>query len=230
MTDTFRNTSYGLRLFVNAFPGFNALWAKEMNLAHIPEEKISTGLKSSRFIYPGVHMIKKALVFAVSAACLVSGAAFAQSTDYSRHDDRSDRYERNDRSERYQRDDRRFTPQQYGQTDGYRNDGRDSRSSRRYYDRYDTRYDNRHYGNRHDGYRHTGYGYRHSGYGYGHRDHWRRGARISHDYGQYYVVNDWHRHERLYAPQRGYHWVQTGNDYALVAIATGIIASVMLSN
>jgi len=172
-------------------------------------------------------MIKKALVFAVSAACLVSGAAFAHSTDYSRGYDRSDRYERHDGSERYQRDDRRFTPQHAAtdgyRSDGYRSDGRDNRYNRRYYDRYDTRYDNRHYGYRHDG-------YRHSGYAYGHRDHWRRGARISHDYGRYYVVNDWHRHERLYAPQRGYHWVQTGNDFALVAITTGIIASVMLGN
>lgn len=168
-------------------------------------------------------MIKKAIVFAVSAACLVSGAAFAQSTDYSRHNDRSDRYERRDRSEHYDRDSRQVTPQHDGRTDGYRSDGRDNRYNRRYYDRYETRNDNRQYGYRQDGYRHRGHAY-------GHRDHWRRGARISHDYGQYYVVNDWHRHQRLYAPQRGYHWVQTGDDFALVAIATGIIASVMLSN
>ncbi|MES1163856.1 MAG: RcnB family protein, partial [Rhizobacter sp.] len=28
---------------------------------------------------------------------------------------------------------------------------------------------------------------------------------------------------------RGYHWVQTGGDYVLVAIATGIIASILLN-
>ncbi|UUZ51829.1 RcnB family protein [Massilia sp. B-10] len=50
------------------------------------------------------------------------------------------------------------------------------------------------------------------------------------DYGSYYVVNDWNRHNRLYAPQRGYQWVQVGGDYALVAIATGIIAHVLLNN
>lgn len=43
-----------------------------------------------------------------------------------------------------------------------------------------------------------------------------------------YVVNDWQtRH--LYAPPYGHHWVQAGNDYVLVAIATGLIASLLLS-
>lgn len=43
-----------------------------------------------------------------------------------------------------------------------------------------------------------------------------------------YVVNDWRGH-RLSAPPRGYHWVQVGPDYVLVAITTGIIASLILS-
>jgi Ni/Co efflux regulator RcnB len=43
-----------------------------------------------------------------------------------------------------------------------------------------------------------------------------------------YVVNDWRGH-RLSAPPRGYHWVQTGADYVLVAIATGIILQIILS-
>lgn len=43
-----------------------------------------------------------------------------------------------------------------------------------------------------------------------------------------YVVDDWRGH-RLSAPPRGYHWVQTGGDYVLVAIATGIIASILLN-
>jgi Ni/Co efflux regulator RcnB len=32
------------------------------------------------------------------------------------------------------------------------------------------------------------------------------------------------------APPRGYHWVQTGADYVLVAVATGIIANVLLGH
>jgi Ni/Co efflux regulator RcnB len=181
-------------------------------------------------------MIKKALVFAVSAACLVSGAAFAQSSDY-----RNDRYERSarvertdnawhgDRSERAARDGRDF---RYGDFEGRarrdeRHDG--YRDARRDYDRYDNRRDYR-YDNRYDNRAYSydrGYG---NGYGNGYRMQMRRGERLSSGYGSYYVVNDWQRHQRLYAPQRGYQWVQVGSDYALVAIATGIIAQVLLNN
>lgn len=44
-----------------------------------------------------------------------------------------------------------------------------------------------------------------------------------------YVVNDWRSHQ-LRAPPRGYHWVQSGGDYLLVAIATGVILQLLLSN
>jgi Ni/Co efflux regulator RcnB len=44
-----------------------------------------------------------------------------------------------------------------------------------------------------------------------------------------YVVDDWRGH-RLPPPPRGYYWVQTGADYVLVAIATGIILQILLSN
>lgn len=153
-------------------------------------------------------MLKKALVFAVAAACLTSGAAFAQTYDRSdRNDgDRSTRYERHDNNDR---------------------DGRYDRRDRR------DRYDRRDYSRR-DGYRNHGYDARSNGYGY--RDHgqqryrMQRGERLSQYYrGDHYVVSDW-RARRLHAPQRGYHWVQAGNDYALVAIATGIIASVLLNH
>lgn len=45
-----------------------------------------------------------------------------------------------------------------------------------------------------------------------------------------YVVTDWRAH-RLAAPPRGHQWVRDrdGRDFALVAIATGLIASVVLS-
>lgn len=46
---------------------------------------------------------------------------------------------------------------------------------------------------------------------------------------RHYVVDNWRAH-RLSAPPRGHHWVQVGNDYVLIAIATGIIASVLLGN
>jgi Ni/Co efflux regulator RcnB len=55
-----------------------------------------------------------------------------------------------------------------------------------------------------------------------------RGERLPREYRhRNYVVDDW-RDQRLSAPPRGYYWIQTGSDYVLVAIATGIIAQVLL--
>jgi len=58
---------------------------------------------------------------------------------------------------------------------------------------------------------------------------WRRGGHVPPEYRRpQYVVNDWRAHH-LHAPPRGYQWVQVGGDYVLVAIATGIIAQLLLS-
>lgn len=76
------------------------------------------------------------------------------------------------------------------------------------------------------------------GYGNDHRyergagpDHnFHRGARMPYEYRtRQYVVEDWRGH-RLSAPPRGYHWVQSGSDYLLVAITTGIILQMLLNN
>ncbi|MBN9476179.1 MAG: hypothetical protein ABS43_20260 [Bordetella sp. SCN 67-23] len=59
---------------------------------------------------------------------------------------------------------------------------------------------------------------------------WARGDRLpNYHRGGYYVVNDWHS-RRLYRPQPGYQWVQMGSEYLLVAIASGVIASIILNN
>ena len=56
-----------------------------------------------------------------------------------------------------------------------------------------------------------------------------RGNRIPMEYRhRQYAVNDWRPHH-LSAPPRGHQWVQVGTDYALIAIATGIIAQLVLS-
>lgn len=87
---------------------------------------------------------------------------------------------------------------------GYRGDHRDR------YDRYDR------------------YGPRGRGVGANHN--YYRGDRLPSRYRQRsHVVNDWRGH-RLSAPPRGYHWVQNGPDYVLVAIATGIIAQILLNH
>ncbi|MGE0097741.1 MAG: RcnB family protein [Hydrogenophaga sp.] len=57
----------------------------------------------------------------------------------------------------------------------------------------------------------------------------RRGHYIPREYrSRQYVVTDYRSH-RLYAPPRGQQWVQVGGDYVLVAIATGLIAHLILS-
>jgi Ni/Co efflux regulator RcnB len=58
----------------------------------------------------------------------------------------------------------------------------------------------------------------------------RQGGRLPPEYrARQYVVDDWRGHH-LSAPPRGYHWVQNGSDYLLVAITTGIILQLLLSN
>jgi len=107
-------------------------------------------------------------------------------------------------------------------TRGYDNRGYDNRGN----------YDNRRYDN--VGYDYRNYGYRDGGYrghgrGVGPNHSWYRGDRMPSAYRtRHYVVDDWRGHH-LYAPPQGYHWVQSGGDYLLVAVATGIIASILLS-
>ena len=57
----------------------------------------------------------------------------------------------------------------------------------------------------------------------------RRGGHIQREYrNRQYVVSDYRLH-RLSPPPRGQQWVQVGADYALIAIATGLIAQIVLS-
>lgn len=91
---------------------------------------------------------------------------------------------------------------------------------------------NRSYGNseygRHEGRHDNG---RHNGWakdrGNSHR--WSRGDRMGY--------NDWnsarrvdYRRYNLRQPPRGYEWRQQGNQFVLAAIATGLIASIILSS
>lgn len=57
-----------------------------------------------------------------------------------------------------------------------------------------------------------------------------RGERLPVAYRQpAYVVTDW-RAQRLAAPPRGHQWVRDGRDFALIAVATGLIAQIVLSH
>lgn len=144
-------------------------------------------------------MHKKALIIALMAVCMGTGSAAFAQS-------RDYRGEHGQRSEHNERDDR------------YERHDRDNR-----YDR--DRHDNRR-GDRYDGPRggYQGHEYRPAA-----RHHFRRGAYLDQRYrGGSYVVSDW-RSRRLSAPPRGSHWVQDNGDYALVAIATGLITQVLLN-
>ncbi|MDQ2779946.1 MAG: RcnB family protein [Pseudomonadota bacterium] len=66
--------------------------------------------------------------------------------------------------------------------------------------------------------------------GAGPRHDFYRGGRLPPYYRSHvYVVDNW-RGYHLRQPPVGYHWVQTGGDYVLAAIATGVILSVILNH
>ncbi|MBS1229845.1 MAG: hypothetical protein H6R17_3122 [Proteobacteria bacterium] len=72
--------------------------------------------------------------------------------------------------------------------------------------------------------------YAHDSRGAGPNNSWHRGDRLPPEYrGHQYVVDDW-RGYHLSAPPRGYHWVQNGGDYILVAIASGVILQLLINN
>jgi Ni/Co efflux regulator RcnB len=115
--------------------------------------------------------------------------------------------------QQHQRQDNRADRREDRRDDRFdrRDDRRDYRHDRREY-RYESRHDHRHY------------------YYNARGPEFRRGAYIPREYRnrQYVVVN--YRTHRLAVPPRGHQWVQVGGDYVLVAIATGIIASIILSH
>jgi Ni/Co efflux regulator RcnB len=90
---------------------------------------------------------------------------------------------------------------------------------------------------RNDGYRAQGGGRGNEGWGEerrydgaGPNHNFRRGGRLPSQYrSNQYVVNNYREHH-LRPPPRGYHWVQTGGDYVLAAVATGIIADLIINH
>ena len=116
----------------------------------------------------------------------------------------------------------------FGQRNDYPRNGRDReelRWQRGHHDRRDNA-DYRHYRRDRNDYRDEHRDER----GAGPNHDFRRGDRLPGEYrSRQYVVDDWRGH-RLSAPPRGYHWVQTGGDYVLVAIATGVILQLLLNN
>ena len=58
---------------------------------------------------------------------------------------------------------------------------------------------------------------------------WHQWHHGDHYYGNRYAVNDWH-HYGLRPPPPGYQWVQDGGQFVLIAIASGIVADVILNS
>jgi Ni/Co efflux regulator RcnB len=58
---------------------------------------------------------------------------------------------------------------------------------------------------------------------------WARGQRFDRRYANNYRQIDYrsYRNRGVYAPPRGYQWVQSGNDAVLVALASGLIGAVI---
>jgi|SRR6516165_335978 Ni/Co efflux regulator RcnB len=55
---------------------------------------------------------------------------------------------------------------------------------------------------------------------------WHQGDRFD---GNRVVVNNWNHHH-LHAPPPGYEWVQSGDQFVLIAVTTGIIASIIAAS
>ncbi len=75
----------------------------------------------------------------------------------------------------------------------------------------------------------SGYWYA-PGYGYYPQTHgytWRRGAYVPRAYRSYYVQDPYYY--GLSAPPRGYRWVYADGNFVLMALASGLIASVILN-
>jgi Ni/Co efflux regulator RcnB len=70
---------------------------------------------------------------------------------------------------------------------------------------------------------HNGYG---NGYGYNDHHDWQRGGYYG---GHREVINNW-GYYRLQPPPYGYEWVQDGDQFVLIAIASGIISSIILNS
>ena len=91
-------------------------------------------------------------------------------------------------------------------------------------DRHDDRNGGDH-GDRGAGEQHAGWGQEYGG----HSHHWRRGERMGY--------SDWsgaqpldYRHHHLRRPPQGYEWREANGQYVLAAVATGVIASIILND
>ena len=155
-------------------------------------------------------MNRNAVVCVVMALSMsTGGVAFAKDEGNRDHGDRGDRGDRG-RGEQMQRG----GDNDHGRKAEHNDNRREFRGGQ---------HDQRGFGRSHNEYMRGG-----RGVGPGHA--YYRGDRLPAEYRhRHYVVEDW-RGYHLSAPPRGYQWVQSGGDFILVAIATGVILQLLLGS
>lgn len=152
----------------------------------------------------------KRVILALTAAATVLGPMAAASSAAAQGWDRHDRRDH----------DRRYDRRDYDRRDHDRRDRRNDRWDDRRYNGYN--WNGRwYYGPPPRGY------YGNPGLHLGWRN-WNRGDYLP-PYYRSYVVYDYGRYH-LRPPPRGYRWHRVGDDYVLAAIASGLIAEVLLHN
>ncbi|MDM0114764.1 RcnB family protein [Variovorax sp. J22R133] len=145
---------------------------------------------------------KTIAVIAATLALSSVGSAFAQDRNHGPdRDGRDGRYEQHDQRPDGRQDNWRGNDHRNDYRGDYRGDYRNDYRDGRHYDR--------------------------RGFSQPHAE-WHRGGRVPNEYrGRGYVVNDY-RAYHLNAPPRGYQWVGVGSEFALAAIATGLIAQIVI--
>jgi len=167
-------------------------------------------------------MKSNALAFTIAIASL----GFSALTPAQDHDRRAGR-------EEYSRSTQQVNPREIYRVD-QRADRREERREQRREDRQDRREDRREdrwdvQSHSHGHYARGFRGYDHPIYYNARGPQFRRGGYIPREFRnhQYQVVD--YRAYRLSAPPRGHQWVQVGADYVLIALATGLIAHIVLN-
>ena len=154
------------------------------------------------------------LVLALAIASLsFSALTFAQNND--RRGGRDEQFQQQGQRMADPRDQQRMEPR-VSRREVRREDRRDERN-------FDQRRDHRmDYREAHQNERHGYYNAR--------GPEFRRGGYVPREFrDRQYYVNDYRAHH-LTPPPRGHQWVQVGADYVLIAIATGLIANMILSH
>lgn len=159
--------------------------------------------------------MKKILSASLAALLAVGSMATASAADaqsrYDRDDRQEQRYDRRDDDRRGDRRENREDRREWRQD--RRDDRQDYRQEARAYDRWQ-RAERRYNAGRYQAPR--GYQYQQ----------WSYGQRLPSHYTRGYVINDYNRYG-LRAPPRGYHYVRSGNDVVLAAVAGGLITAVI---